>query len=88
MPETAHISPTATAPFLVITTEGYTKHYSDTEPMKRLALILFHAYYHSLGIHGTSNNELTTNFENLCRKIFLGKWGSNEIRKGSASYEH
>ena len=47
-----------------------------------------HAYYHSQGIHGNSNNELTTNFENLCRKIFLGKWGSNEIRKGSASYEH
>ena len=46
-----------------------------------------HAYYYSRGITGDNNNTQTTEFENLCRKIFRGKYNS-EIRRGKASDKH
>ncbi|MBR2959007.1 MAG: hypothetical protein IKC19_05195 [Bacteroidales bacterium] len=49
-----------------------------------------HAYYNSQEKYGAENNELTRVFENACRDIFTASYsrGTNEIRKGRASYEH
>ena len=49
-----------------------------------------HAYYHSQNIHGEENNRLTTDFENMCRNIFIGKYhmATREIRQGRASDNH
>jgi len=50
-----------------------------------------HAYYHSQEIHGQRNNKLTSQFENLVRRIFKGRHGlleTMEINSGKASEEH
>ena len=47
-----------------------------------------HAYNFSRGITGDLNRSNTTDFENLCRSIFRGKYGSQEIRRGKASDKH
>ena len=47
-----------------------------------------HAFNYSHGITGDLNRSNTTDFENLCRSIFRGKYGSQEIRKGKSSEKH
>ena len=47
-----------------------------------------HAFNYSCGVTGDINNSNTTDFENLCRSIFRGKYGSKDIRRGKASNEH
>jgi RHS repeat-associated protein len=60
----------------------------DNQSISILHEVGGHAYYHSQNIHGEKNNSLTTDFENLCRSIFKGKYGSREIRRGKASPFH
>jgi hypothetical protein len=49
-----------------------------------------HAYYYSQNIRGGENNRLTSEFENMCRDIFIGKnhLATKEIRQGRASENH
>ena len=49
-----------------------------------------HAYYFSQNIRGAENNRLTSEFENMCRTIFIGKYrmATQEIRQGESSENH
>ena len=44
-------------------------------------------YYYSQNIRGGENNRLTSEFENMCRDIFIGKYhlATKEIRQGRSS---
>ena len=47
-------------------------------------------YYYSQNIRGGENNRLTSEFENMCRDIFIGKYhlATKEIRQGRSSENH
>ena len=49
-----------------------------------------HAYYYSQNIRSGENNRLTSEFENMCRDIFIGKYhlATKEIRQGRSSENH
>ena len=66
----------------------YSPQREDHQSIAILHEIGGHAYYYSQGIYGSKNNRLTTAFENRCRDIFKGKYGSREIRNGRALDEH
>ena len=68
--------------------ERYSPQKEDHQSIAILHEIGGHAYYNSQGIYGSRNNRLTTYFENRCRDIFKGKYGSREIRNGRALNEH
>ena len=41
-----------------------------------------HAYYYMKGVRGSINGQLTEQFEQMCRNVFKGRYGSNDIRLG------
>ena len=47
-------------------------------------------YYYSQNIRGGENNRLTSELENMCRDIFIGKYhlATKEIRQGRSSENH
>ena len=68
--------------------EGELKFHPQIEDYQSIAIlheIGGHAYNYSKNIVGKQNNKNTTDFEDLCRSVFRGKYGMSGIRREKAT---